>query len=189
MEPRTPEASESMITFIVLILAALVLLMLGLLTGRRAFSSNALEELASETRAVDIEAFRNLVDPEEEHFLRRRLTGREFRSLHRERMLAATEYVRAASYNATVLMRLGEATRHHADPEIARAGEELVNSATQLRLYSLLALGKLWTVICLPNATLSLGAMADRYERVSGLAARVGRMQDPVRAARLFATF
>jgi hypothetical protein len=178
-----------MITFIVLIIAALLLLILGLFSRRRAVSSNVLDEVVSKTRAVDIDAFRNLVDPEEEHFLRRQLSGREFRSVHRERMLAATEYVRAASYNASILMRLGEATRHHADPEIARAGQELVDSSIQLRLYALLALGRLWTVICLPNTNLSLGAMADRYERVSGLAARVGRMQDPVRAARLFATF
>ncbi|HZQ21559.1 MAG TPA: hypothetical protein VFA89_02065 [Terriglobales bacterium] len=177
-----------MITFTVLILAAVLLVMLGLLSRRRAFPSHVLDELALKTRSVDIEAFRNLVDPEEEHYLRRQLSSREFRSVHRERMLAATEYVRAASYNAKVLMRLGEATRHHTDPEIARAGQELVNSATQLQLYSLLVLGKLWAAICLPDATLSLGAMADRYERVSGLAARVGRMQDPVGAARLVAT-
>ncbi len=177
-----------MITFIFSIFVVILLLTGALLLRRRTLPSNALEELVSQTRAVDIAAFRNLVDPDEEHYLRRKLSPREFRSIHRERMIAATEYVRAASHNAMILMRLGEATRHHADPEIARTGQELVNNATQLRLYSLLAMAKLYTVICLPNAALSLGAMADRYERVSGLAARVGRMQDPVRAARLFAT-
>ncbi len=176
-----------MITITILLLAVVLLVTLLVLSQRRARGSNALDDLLSETRSVDIEAFRNLVDPREENYLRTRLSTREFRTIQRERMLAATEYVRAASYNSGVLMRLGEATRHHADPEIARAGQELVNSATQLRLYSLLAMGKLWTLICLPGAALSLGTIADRYERVSGLAARVGRMQDPVRAARLFA--
>jgi hypothetical protein len=177
-----------MITSLFIAFAAILLLTIGFLVWRRAVPSNVLEELVSQTRAVDVEAFRNLVDPEEELYLRRQLSDREFRSVHRERMMAATEYVRAASFNAALLTRLGEATRHHADPEIARVGQELVNNATQLRLYSLLALVKLYAVICLPNAAVSLGAMADRYERVSGLAARVGRMQDPVRAARLFAT-
>jgi hypothetical protein len=177
-----------MITFIIFALAAFLLLMIAILGRKRSVHLSGLEDLLSRTRSVDVEAFRNLVDPEEERYLRRQLSGREFRALHRERMMAATEYVRAASFNAALLMRLGEATRHHADPEIARSGQELVNNATQLRLYSLLALAKLYAVICLPNAAVSVGAMADRYERVSGLAARVGRMQDPVRAARLFAT-
>jgi hypothetical protein len=176
-----------MITFIFSIFVAILLLTIALLLRRRAHPSNALEALVSQTRAVDIDAFRNLVDPDEERYLRRQLSAREFRSIHRERMMAATEYVRTASHNAMILMRLGEATRRHPDPEIARTGQELVNNATQLRLYSLLAMAKLYTVICFPNAALSLGAMADRYERVSSLAARVGRMQDPVRAARLFA--
>jgi hypothetical protein len=177
-----------MTTFIILAFALILLLvMLAVVHRRKNAHANALNDLLSQTRAVDIEAFRNLVDPAEERYLREHLSGAEFRSVHRERMFAATEYVRAASHNAAVLMRLGEATRHHADPEIARAGHELVDNATQLRLYSLLALAKLWTAICLPNASLSLASMADRYERVSGLAARVGRMQDPVRASRLFA--
>lgn len=176
-----------MTTFIILFLVVLLLSTLIFSSVKRARSSNALESLLSRTRSVDIEAFRNLIDPEEESFLRRQLPGSEFRSIRRERMLAATEYVRAASFNASVLIRLGEAARHHRDPEIARAGQELVNTATQLRLYSLLALCKLWALILLPSTALSLGAIADRYEKVSGLAARVGRMQDPVRSARLFA--
>ena len=132
-----------MITFIFSLFVLTLLLILGLLLSRRRVHSNALEELVSQTRAVDIEAFRNLVDPDEELYLRRQLSPREFRSIHRERMMAATEYVRAASHNAMILMQLGEATRQHADPEIARTGQELVNNATQLRLYSLLAMAKL----------------------------------------------
>ena len=69
-----------MITLIVLLFAGLLLLVLGLFSRRRIFPSIPVDQLATKIRAVDIEAFRNLVDPDEEHFLVNRLVLCDSRS-------------------------------------------------------------------------------------------------------------
>ena len=51
-------------------MALVILLLLLYVEGGQNASVNRLEDLAGRTRPVDLEAFRNLVDPEEENFLR-----------------------------------------------------------------------------------------------------------------------
>ena len=70
-----------------------------------------LEELDGRTQPVDIEALRNLIDPQETHYLQTRLPAKVFRKLERERALAAAEYVQRIAHNAAVLVRLAQAAR------------------------------------------------------------------------------
>ena len=51
-----------------------------------------LEKAVNDFRSLDIEAFRNLVDPAEEAFLRDNLSPRKFRAIKRQRMWAALIY-------------------------------------------------------------------------------------------------
>lgn len=146
-----------------------------------------LEDLAGKTRPVDIEAFRNLIDPDEEEFLRENLSGAAFRAVQRERLRAALDYVRCTSRNAAVLLRLGEAAGRSPDPGIARAGQQLVNSALRLRLYASLSMAKLWVGIVLPEAHLSPGKLLDNYQHLRGLASHLALMQQPARATLLSA--
>lgn len=134
-------------------------------------------ELAACLRPVDLEAFCNLVDPEEESFLRSNLPPPVFRSIQRERLLAATEYVGAVSHNAAVLIRIGEAARDHADPEIAYAAQEMANSAVRLRLHCLLVFLRLWTAILVPDTGFSSASLADRYQHLSNLSRRLGQLR------------
>ncbi|MBZ5704434.1 MAG: hypothetical protein LAN63_03715 [Acidobacteriia bacterium] len=145
------------------------------------------EDLAGNTRPVDLEAFRNLVDPEEEEFLRANLPADEFCAVRRERLRAAVEYVNCAAHNASILLRLGEAARQHPDPGIAAAGQQLVDSALRLRLYSLPVLARLYVGIALPQLRLSPAGMLESYQHLSGLATRLAVMQNPARAARVAA--
>ncbi|MFZ0802262.1 MAG: hypothetical protein WAN70_08850, partial [Terriglobales bacterium] len=50
-------------------------------------------------RSVDLRAFRNLTDPEEEEYLRLNLPPADFRRIQRERLRAAVEYIRCAAFN------------------------------------------------------------------------------------------
>jgi len=144
-----------------------------------------LEDLAGKTRPVDIEAFRNLIDPDEEEFLQANLSGAAFRAVQRERLRAALDYVGCATHNAAVLLRLGEAALRSPDPEIARAGQQLVDSALRLRLYASLCMLKLWVGIALPEAHLSPGRLLDSYQHLRGLASHLALMQQPARATLL----
>ena len=66
-----------MILSSILISGALaILLALLYVEARRHGAVNRLEDLSGRTRPVDLEAFRNLVDPEEENFLRSQFAAR-----------------------------------------------------------------------------------------------------------------
>ena len=172
--------------FVVVALLALLLLMR--LAKGNAPSFTNLEDLTQRIRPVDIRAFRNLIDPEEEQFLRVHLTPEEFRAVHRERLRAAEEYVACAAQNAAILLRLGEAARHSPDPAIAEAGEKLVDTAIRLRLYGFQAMAKLYLGILLPTMRITPGDIAENYERMGRLGGYVSRMQYPGKGARVSAT-
>ncbi len=82
------------LSFTLIFVALAILLLLLYIEGGQNHSVDRLEDLAGRTRPVDLEAFRNLLDPREEDFLRASLLPREFRVIQRERMRAAVDYVR-----------------------------------------------------------------------------------------------
>jgi hypothetical protein len=169
-----------------LIFAALaVLLALVCLEGRRYSAVHQLEDLAGRTRPVDIEAFRNLVDPREENFLRDSMVPKQFRAVQRDRMRAALSYIHNTAYNAAFLLRVGAAAARSPDPRIAQAGRQLTDRALRLRAYALLSSAKLYVRIAFPDARLSYGRLADNYQSLSALAGQLALMQHPTHAARL----
>ena len=130
---------------------------------------------------VDLAAFRNLVDPEEEEYLRQGLPPVEFRRVHRQRARAALGYISCVSQNAAALLRVGEAARRNADPSVVRAGDELVNSALRLRIYALQARGVLCLQIAFPGMRVRPRGIAENYERVTDLVAILRCLQYPTR--------
>jgi hypothetical protein len=171
------------LSFTLIFVALAILLLLLYLEGGH--NASRLDELAGRTRPVDLEAFRNLVDPGEEDFLYTSLLPRQFRAVQRERMRAALEYVQNAAHNAAFLLRMGEAATQNADPRIAQAGRQLIDSALRLRAYALLSAGKLYVRMVFPEARLSYGRLADKYQHLSALASQLTLMQHPTQAARL----
>lgn len=175
------------LSFTLIFVALAILLLLLYIEGGQNSSVKGLEDLAGRTRPVDLEAFRNLVDPQEEEFLRASLRPPEFRAIQRERMRAALEYVRNTSHNASCLLHLGEAAARSADSGISQAGRQLVDSALRLRVYALLSGTMLYLRMLLPGTRLSYGRLADKYQHLSALASQLALMQYPTQAARLSA--
>jgi hypothetical protein len=167
------------ITIILVFVALLALLFLIWQAKGRTSVSAVLENPAHHLRSVDVEAFRNLVDPGEEDYLRKRLAPGVFRKIRRERLLAAVEYVRGAAHNAAVLMRLAEAARRSQDVATAEAADKLVATAIQLRLYALQATVRLYLGIVVPGAHISSVCIADRYEQITRQVVMLG-LQYPV---------
>ncbi len=177
-----------MTLFAILVLAALAILLPLLRAVRgQSVAVRQVDDLSPHLRPVDVEAFRNLVDPAEEVYLRRHLPPREFRKIQRERFWAATEYVSAAAHNAAILLRLGEAARRSPDPQIAQAAQQLVDCAVRLRLYAFLVQAKLYVGILLPGSRFSPTGIADTYQQLNGLLIHLGRLQYPSRGARISA--
>ena len=146
-----------------------------------------LQALEEYTRPVDLAAFRNLIDPAEEDYLRRHLPAGKFRALQRERLHAALEYVQRTAYNGAILLRVGEAARRDPNPEVAAAAHELVNNAMRLRVHAWLATVVLCGRIAMPEARISVGRVTDRYENLAHGLMRLTRLQNPACATRVSA--
>jgi hypothetical protein len=143
-------------------------------------SSHVLENPAEHLRSVDIEAFRNLIDPDEEDYLRSRLPAAEFRRIQRERLRSALEYISCAARNAAILLRIGEAARRSPDPATAEAAEKLVDQAIRLRLYAFQAIPQLYIGIVFPGWHPASLRVVESYEQVTRQVVRLG-LQYPVR--------
>src|ERR1039458_1025895 len=171
-----------MIITTILVLVALLALscLLWLAKGHNS-ASNVLENPAEHMRAVDVEAFRNLVDPDEEAFLRAKLSPAEFRRIQRERLRAAVEYVSCAAQNAAILLRVADAGRRSSDPATAEAAEKLVDNAIRLRLYASLAIPRLYLCMILPGTHIFPVRIAESYEQMTRLVVLLGCLQYPTR--------
>ena len=177
-----------MITALILGLFALGMLVVLLLAARgQSAAVRNLLELEGRTQPVDLEAFRNLTDPQEERYLKERLAPADFRAVQRGRLRAALGYVGRVANNASILLRLGEAARRNPDPEIVKAADELVASALRLRIYTLLAVGLLYARILVPQARWNLGQVAADYQGLRERVARLCRLQLPAQAGRISA--
>src|SRR5262249_5205266 len=122
-----------------------------------------LEELDGRTHPVDLEAFHNLVDPAQSAFLRENLPGHEFRGIQRERALTAAEYVEHIADNAAILLRLGQAARANANPDIAQAAQQMVERALTVRMIAMRALAKLYLQALIPGIRISSADVFERY--------------------------
>ncbi|MGB6773399.1 MAG: hypothetical protein WBD25_13145 [Terriglobales bacterium] len=135
-----------------------------------------LEKAVLAFRSLDIEAFRNLVDSEEEAFLRNNLSSKKFREIKRQRAWAAFIYAREAGHAATALAKVGQAAQRSSDPEIAASGAQIAESAFRLRLETIGACLRLLTEVVLPGLqSRSLPTLADQYERATETLLRLGR--------------
>jgi hypothetical protein len=137
---------------------------------------------------IDIEAFRNLINPAEDEYLRCRLPSAQFRLVRRERLRAMAAYVQVANSNAAVLIRLGEAALATGDGRVAEAARLMVADALLLRRNTTLAMARIYIALAWPGSEFAAVRVVERYEQLSGAAMLLGRLQNPRAAVRLFAS-
>jgi len=166
-----------MMTLVFVSLAILALACMLLLAKGRVASTGKVEHLAAQLRSVDVAAFRNLIDPGEEQYLRANLPAAEFRTVQRERVLAAIEYVSCAARNAAILTRLGDAARHSPNPSTAEAGAKLVDTAIRVRIYAFHAMATLYWGLILPSPRFSPARITEGYEQMTRLVVLLGVFQ------------
>ena len=136
--------------------------------------------------AVDLDAFENLTDPEEEHYLKLNLPGPEFRRVQRCRIRAAKTYVSALSQNASVLVAAGQSARHHPDESIAASGQELMQRAVQLKMRCLASALRLNAALAFPTLLSPSSSVANRYLAAKHMAAALdGKTMTQVRISPL----
>ena len=160
--------SEALL-FVLIALALLVVF--SSLATRRDHGSPDLDASMAAIRALDIEAFRNLVNPDEEEFLRSKLSPSEFRKIKRERTRAALAYVKVLSDVSLQFARFGSAAQAgNSDPALAALGRQIATSGTYLRLRTLDANLRLRVAIAFPGLPAHpLHPLLEHYDRAAYL--------------------
>ncbi|HWY22541.1 MAG TPA: hypothetical protein VNX26_15045 [Candidatus Acidoferrum sp.] len=173
---------------VVLVIAAVLALSTILSVAvTRSLQTRESAGLAGNIRPIDVEAFRNLIDPAEDDYLRRRLPPGQFRVVRRKRLRAMAAYIQVASTNAAVLVRVGQAALAGGDPRVAEAARQLVNDALLCRRNASVALARIYLALAWPNSGFAAVRVVERYEQLSGAAMLLGRLQNPAVAVRLSA--
>ena len=175
------------LAIIIVIAAALALGIIVRLAVTQSLQAKRSTNLAVSIRPIDIEAFRNLINPAEDDYLRRHLAASQFRTVRRERLRAMAAYVHVAGSNAAVLVRVGEAALASGDARTAAAAQQLVNDALLLRRNTTVALARIYLALAWPNSGFAAVRVVERYERLSGAAMLLGRLQNPGAPVRLSA--
>jgi hypothetical protein len=172
---------------IALILAAVfsLIFILRLTISRSLQISEA--DPAAQIQPIDIEAFRNLIDSAENEYLRR-LPAAEFRVVQRARLRAMAAYVLSAGRNAAVLVRIGQAALLSHNPATVEAARQLVDNALLLRRNAAFALFRIYVAFAWPDEGPAAALILHGYEKLSGSAMLLGRLQNPAAPVRISAT-
>jgi hypothetical protein len=167
------------LALVLVIAAAFALILILGITVSRSLQLTGGSTLARRVEPIDIEAFRNLLDPTENEYLRRRLPAAKFRMVQRERLRAAAAYIRVAGRNAAVLAAIGQAALSASDIATLEAARQLVDNALLLRRNATLALLQIYIAMLWPQSALAAAPIVRGYEQLSGRAMLLGRLQNP----------
>lgn len=126
---------------------------------------------------VDLEAFQNLTDPEEERFLRANLSPKDFRKIRRLRLQAAAMYVSVLSENAGKLLAIGQSARNNPDSAIALSGQEIFHCALRLKLWCVFSLLQINITMIFPTLLSPRHGITERYAHITSLVTSLPRKQ------------
>jgi len=157
-----------------------ILLLFAIYTAiqfRGKFPKRTIEDVTPFLRPAEHEELESLLDPAQEANFRMRMSAQEFADWQRRRIHLLREYLLRMSHNALVLIEWGnmETTGTGSDAETVIQRQllvkELVQAATEFRLYSMLALAKLkvWLVLPSPFSLLLPSPSLPSMRRVFGI--------------------
>ena len=137
-----------------------ILLLFAIYTAiqfRGKFPKRTIEDVTPFLRPSEQDELESLLDPAQEANFRMRMPSQEFAGWQRRRIHLMREYLLRMSHNALVLIEWGNMEALEQGNNAERCGEkqllaqELVQAATEFRLYSVLALAKLKLWLILPS--------------------------------------
>jgi hypothetical protein len=168
---------------LLLVVAAIVSFLLILLVARPRLQFAD----ATQIQPVDVEAFRNLADPRESEYLRSRLPRGEFRRIQRARLRAAAAYVQAVGRNAVLLIGIGQLALNSENVEMVEAARKLTDEALLLRRNAGVTLLRIYIRLIWPDAGFAATPILEGYQRLSGSAMLLSRLQNPAATLRISA--
>jgi len=160
-----------MITLIVIALALCAVMLFYMAVRSRR------KQVGQSFRAVDLNAFRTLMDRDDELFMKEKLPRSKFTHLKRQRIRVMVRYVARIAANASAVLHVGEAARQNSTPEVAYAATQVMELATQIRLQCLVALAKLSLEYAVPSLQLTPAMLVPKYDSLRENLKRLGALQ------------
>jgi len=177
------------LAIVIVIAAVLALVLILRIAVSRSLQISAGPNLLAQIQPIDVEAFRNLVNPAEDAFLRRRLPASRFRQVRRARP-AGNFRIRAGGRKKTrlcwcALARSRFGHRRSQNRECcASAGETTRSCCVAIATFALIGIHM---ALAWPNSGLAAVPVIDGYGRLSSSAMLLGRLQHPAIPVRLAA--
>lgn len=165
------------VVLVVAAIFALVVIVRVAVSSKLTISADS--SLASQIQPIDVQAFRNLADPAEDDYLRRRLPAFELRRVRRQRLRAMAAYVNVAARNAVVLIHVGQMALNSNNPHTEAAARELVSDALLLRRNAAFAMFRIYVALAWPKGAFTAAPVLEGYQQVHGSAMLLGRLQNP----------
>ena len=172
----------TMLIYIAISLLALALIF-GVMRGNTR-KVNGLDDLETRLKSVDLAAFLNLTDPEDLEFLRASLSRSEFRRVQRKRTIAALRYLSAVSHNAAVLLRMGELARHSQNIRTRQAGQELIDTALQTRMFVAVLYLRMVSDLVRPSGMVQAQRLLEGYEDMKERLVHLVSIEQPMMTSR-----
>jgi hypothetical protein len=179
--------NPSTLAVILVVFAITALLYVGYSTVSKKLQTSKDNSRSFQIEPLDVEAFRNLVDPAEREYLRRRLPAPEFREVQRQRLRAMADYVHVAARNAAILVSIAQAALSSSDPRTVETARHLIDNAMLVRRNAFYALFRINVALAWPNSGLAAAPILHGYERLNGSAMLLGRLQNPAVPVRISA--
>ena len=176
------------LAIILIVAAALALIVIFRISVSQSLRMSADASLANRIQPLDVEAFRNLIDPTEREYLRRRLPAGEFREVQRERLRAMAAYVQTASRNAAILVNMAQPALASSDAQTVEAARQLIDNALLLRRNATFALFRIYIAMAWPDSNMAAAPILQGYVQLNGSAMLLGRLQHPTVPVRISAS-
>src|SRR2546423_12256762 len=138
MEPSINGADTPMMTILIVAIALCAVALLYF-----AVRSRRMHAAGQAVRHVDLQAFRTLMDRNDEMFLKEQVSHRNFAHLKRLRISLAWKYVGRIAGNAAAVLHMVEGARQNTDSEAAQVAAQTVDIATQIRMQCMIYFAKL----------------------------------------------
>ena len=176
--------STPMSALVFAVISVVLLLLFTYFALRRSKNVNQMDEAVQSIRSLDIEAFRNLIDPDEDNYLREFLAEKSLKEVRRERSRVALLYMKELSAASLQLARIGDVARRSADPAVAARGKEIADSAVYLRLQTLQFSLQMRLAVAFPSLQPHrLRPLLDQFDRANGLVFQHGAVTRAQRRA------
>ena len=153
-------------TLIILAVVVLSLVLAGTLLWRRHPEVHSVGDWETKKHDIDVEAFRALVDLNDERRLRGCLSSKQFHHFQRRRIRLAISILRLIEENVGMLMSLAQRARMMRDPVLRRRADEVIAVAFQLRIKLLLVRLYLSAKWLFPTWSLCLPTFEPKYKEL-----------------------